>query len=125
MKTVLLDQTRIFLWSCALGGVLGLLWDLLRGARAAFRLKRRGTAVLDGFFCLLSTAVLLLFLLQRTDGALRTYITAGGLLGFLLWRLTASHPLAAAFTAFWRAVRRASCAAGRGMIWAFTPPRGN
>lgn len=123
--TVLLDQTREFLWACALGGALGLFWDLLRGARTAFRLKRRGTGALDGVFCVFGTAALLLFLLQGTDGVPRAYIAVGSGLGFLLWRLTLSHPAAAVFTALWRGVRRLCRAAKRGTIWAFSFPRGN
>lgn len=125
MGTILLDETRAFLVACVLGAALGLLWDLLRGARIAFRLKRHGVAVLDGLFCLVGMVELVVFLLQCTNGALRVYIAAGCALGFLFWRLTVSQRITRVFTAFWRAVSRTFRAAGRGTVRVFTPPRGN
>ena len=104
-----------FLGACALGGTLGLLWDLLRGARAAFRLKsprhrRAGRAVLPrrvrrGFWSSCSSAPT-----ARCGPISRP----GGALGFLLWRLTA----------FASDVRSVHCFLACGSAAFFAPPSG-
>jgi len=124
METPLSVQTAVFARACLFGGALGLFWDVLRGARRAFRLKKRGTAVLDGLFCLSAAAALLLFLLIGTDGALRSYLVLGIGLGFLLWRLTLSRGAARLSAALWGAAARGCRAAAAAAVWLFSFPRG-
>ena len=118
------SRTAAFLGCLLLGGGAGALWDLLEGARRAFRLRRGASAVLDGLYCLLVTAAVLLFLLLRTDGSLRFYLAVGGALGLLAWRGTLSRWAVPGAAWLWRALGRAAAAAVRGVLWLFSFPRG-
>lgn len=114
----------ILLRACCLGGGMGLLADAFRTIRLHFRLRRRGTALLDGLFWGLSLPVFLLFFLHFTDGRLRFYLPLGLLAGFLLYRRTISPAvlwlLEKALTALHRCVKKAAAV----LLWSFSFPRG-
>lgn len=73
-----------------LGSVIGVLYDI----SCCLCLRKRGLLrrLLDIGFCLLSTVLVLLYLLIHTQGELRGYLLLGGVLGFCAQR-TCLHPI--------------------------------
>ena len=121
-----LGQQGLFCLRFALLGVgLGIFYDLLRAVRIRFRLKRRGTGLLDLLFCLVLLAGFLLLQLRGTDGRLRGYLLLGLGGGFFLWRKTLSHPFLRLMLALLRLAGKGAAAVKRFLLWNFEFPRGN
>jgi len=78
----LTEQLVMFCRSILLGGVLGLLYDLLRALRMLG--GRVWGGVLDGAYCVLS-ASLLFFFVMAGDGELRLFFLAGAVGGAVLF----------------------------------------
>ncbi len=108
-----------------LGMLLGMFYDLLRACRVYFRLRRVGTSLLDGLFCLVSLTAVLLTVLRYTDGRLRGYLGLGLACGFFLWRCSLSR-------GWYRLLLRLLSLLGQALgrlcrltLWLFSFPRGN
>lgn len=80
------QQLHFCLTFALLGAGLALLYTLLEAVRRGLGLGRRGTAVLDGLFCMTALTGFLLAMLLYTDGRLRGYLPLGLALGFFLCR---------------------------------------
>ena len=115
-----------FCLSFALFGVaLGLFYDLLRAFRVHFRLKRMGTGLLDGLFCLAALVGFLLMMLRHTDGRLRGYLALGLAVGFSLYRKTLSRWVLRLLLWLLKGLGQALGAAKNFVLWLFSFPRGN
>lgn len=82
MSGMVSGQLMLFLRSIALGGALGLVYDLLRALR-----KLGGGvwgAMLDGLYCLLTACALFFFVLAG-EGELRIFVLLGALGGAVLF----------------------------------------
>ena len=103
-----------------LGSVIGVLYDL----SCCLCRRKRGLLrwLLDVSFCLVSTALTLLYLLIHTQGELRGYLLLGGILGFCAQR-TCLHPvLSAALLGLGRLLRQGGGVLRRGLRWIFSFP---
>ena len=116
----------MFCLSFALFGVaLGLFYDLLRAFRVQYRLKRLGTGLLDGLFCLAALVGFLLMMLRHTDGRLRGYLVIGLATGFFLYRKTISRWILRLILWLLKKLGQALDAAKNFVLWLFSFPRGN
>ena len=87
----LADQVRTFLGAAALGGCLGLVYDVFRALRRRLRLPLVG-ALLDLGFWLLVTVGLFCYATAAGGGEVRIYMAAALFLGALLYFLLLSPP---------------------------------
>ena len=124
LSTGLAQQGLFCLRFALLGLGLGIFYDLLRAIRIRFRLKRRGTGLLDLLFCLVLLAGFLLLQLRGTDGRLRGYLLLGLGSGFFLWRKTLSHPFLRLALTVLRWGEKAAAALWRFFLRNFEFPRG-
>ncbi len=92
------EETLLFLWSCLLGGALGLCFDFLRTIRLLLPHKVWMTALEDILFLFLWAASLAAFSVALAKGDLRIYYIVGNLLGFLLYRVTLGNPILRIFS---------------------------
>ena len=87
---IISEQLAMFLRSIALGGALGLVYDLLRTLR---RLGGRlWGGVLDALYCVLAVSSLFLFMMAGS-GELHLFVLMGTLGGAVLFFCLLSHPL--------------------------------
>ena len=84
-------QAASFLGALALGGVLGLIYDVFRISRLAFRLPAALIAAEDILFYLISGVVLFSYLMEASSGEVRGFILIGAFLGWLLYYFTAGR----------------------------------
>ena len=88
----LADQVRTFLGAAALGGGLGLVYDVLRVFRRRLRLPLLG-GLLDLGFWVLTTAGLFVYATAVGGGVVRIYMGAALALGAVLYFLLLSPPV--------------------------------
>lgn len=88
MEIYLADQTRSFLYSCGLGAMLGVFYDLFRILRIAFPTRRWAVFVQDVIYWAACALLSYLFLLTQSDGVVRVFLLVGELLGATLYRYT-------------------------------------
>ncbi len=125
MDTVISQQTLVFLQAAALGLCLGFVYDCLRVLRRTARLRRVGTAVCDGVFCVVCLLAVALFLLLFGHGQLRGYIPLGAVLGVALYLCGLSDWVRALLRPLFGLVGRAARGLGRAMVAALSFPRGH
>ncbi len=125
LPTGLGQQMAFCLTFALLGAVLGVVYDGLRALRVHFRLKKTGTALLDGLFCLLGLLAFLLTMLRATDGRLRGYLLLGLAAGFWLYRQTVSVWVLRLCLLLLAGLGQAMRAGKTALLWLFSFPRGN
>ena len=125
LRTDVSQQLLFCLRFGLLGLGLGVLYDVLRSVRMYFRLRRVGTGLLDGMFCMIGLAGFLLLMLRGTDGRLRLYLPLGMAAGFGLYRKTLSVWVLRLFLQVLRLVGQAVRAIRQALLWMFGFPRGN
>lgn len=81
----LAGQTYAFLMTILAGGVIGILFDVYRVLRSAFRPRQIATAVTDLLFWIVVTPTVFALLLAGNWGELRFYVAIGLALGLLLY----------------------------------------
>lgn len=84
----LADQTIVFLLSCAIGMLLGLLYDVFRISRVAVNTAAGVVLVEDVVYFLICAVVTFLFLLSANDGSVRFFLFLGEALGWILYYFT-------------------------------------
>lgn len=125
LPTGLPGQMTFCLYFALFGILLGLFYDLLRALRVHFRLKRLGTGLLDGLFCLAALVGFLLMMLRHTDGRLRGYLVIGLAAGFFLYRKTLSRWILHLLLWLLKWLGQALRTAADFIFWLFSFPRGN
>jgi len=125
LPTGLPGQMTFCMYFALFGVSLGLFYDLLRAFRVRFRLKRLGTGLLDGLFCLAARVGCLLMMLRHTDGRLRGYLVIGLAAGFLLYRKTISRWILRLLLWLLKWLGQALDATADFIFWLFSFPRGN
>lgn len=80
-------QVRIFLGSCVTGLILGLLYDIFKSFRYAFRSNRKYVFIQDILYFLISAFITFLFTLSVNHGDIRFYIIFGEIIGFGIYYL--------------------------------------
>ena len=88
MHITLTEQACAFLYSCAFGAALSILYDLFRLVRMLTGAGRVLTAALDLFYFFACGVFTFAFIMAVTGGEVRGYIYFGELLGWLLYHLT-------------------------------------
>ena len=87
-----LDQIITLLISAAVGGGLCLIYDIMRGLRQGGTLHSFWQVFFcDILFWCLSAVTVFLLMLVRTSGVFRSYLAAGLILGFSIFRLVFSR----------------------------------
>ncbi len=99
------DQTAYFLWSLALGVLLGVLYDVVRAARMALRAGRAHVAVSDVVFFVVCGVITSLFALPFNKGDVRAFILFGEAVGFLAYRLTLGNVMGKVYAFLTRKLR--------------------
>lgn len=84
------DQFATFLYSLALGGMLCLIYDILRAARKVGLDSTAAVFISDILFWIFSAFLVFIFLIARTNGEVRGYVLFSCLIGFVIFRLTLS-----------------------------------
>lgn len=79
------EQALEFLAACLLGAGIGVLYDVFRILRIAFKHGRIITIAEDLLFWILSAVITFFFLLLFSEGQVRVYILLGELLGFTVY----------------------------------------
>lgn len=82
------EQSAAFLYAIVLGVLIGILYGVLKLARAALDFSAPVTFVTDVLFMLLSAVMTFMFSLAYLQGAVRLYLLPAICLGFALYRLT-------------------------------------
>jgi len=90
-------QTKTFLYSVALGVLIGVWYDALRALRRQTRMPRALQAVCDIVFWLVSAVVFLIFFYMTNAGQIRMFVFIGAAAGCGLYMCTVSRPLLASF----------------------------
>ena len=85
------DEVKVFLLACIAGGGLGLVYDLLAGARLLFPSKRTATFLLDGVFFAVAGWVSFLLFQAVSYGRVRGFLLIGEWLGAVIFRLSAGR----------------------------------
>ena len=125
LPTGLQGQMVFCLSFAVFGAALGVFYDLLRAFRIRLRLKRLGTGLLDGLFCLVALLGFLLMLLRHTDGRLRGYLVIGLAAVFFLYRKTLSRWILHLLLWLLKWLGQALRTAADYIFWLFSFPRGN
>jgi spore cortex biosynthesis protein YabQ len=81
-------QTVAFLYACALGAALGLLYDVFRITRIAFPTGKVGVFLEDLLFFFLCAAATFFYLMGAVQGQVRFFLLLGELLGAVLYYFT-------------------------------------
>ncbi len=81
-------QAAYFLWSLALGLVLGAAYDLMRAVRMLFKARQIAVTFSDILFFALCGFVTSLFALPFNKGGVRVFVIVGEAAAFLVYRLT-------------------------------------
>lgn len=87
------EELLLFLWSCLLGGALGILFDGFRALRLIVPHKGWATALEDMVFLLIWAGSIVCFTSVLAKGDLRIYYILGSMLGFALYHCTLGNPV--------------------------------
>lgn len=99
-------QAGAFLAAVALGAALCLLYDLFRLDRLIFRRSTAAVVFADVLFWIIAAFAVFCLLLMTTNGQIRGFVLLAVLLGFVIWRLTASRLIDLLRRPLTRAIRR-------------------
>ncbi len=88
MNEIFKTQFAIFIFSCILGVVLGIIYDCFRIARMIINPRNIFIFFQDIVYFLLSALITFLFVLMFNDGESRFYILAGEGIGWIVYHLT-------------------------------------
>ena len=83
-----LTQIYTFLLSIALGGAVGVVYDVFRAFRRAIPFRKISVFFQDVIFWLIACIVFFCFLLVRCEGQIRFFALFGMFSGFTLWIMT-------------------------------------
>lgn len=91
METLSTYQNPTFLYSCILGIILGIYYDIFKIFRIATPFTQKQLFFCDLFFMSTSAISTFIFLLALNSGRIRVHLLAGELIGFIVYRLTLSR----------------------------------
>lgn len=79
------EQTRLFLLSCGMGFLLGVVYEFFRLLRIMFSVRKRFVFIFDIAYCLLATFLGFVFILTANRGNVRWYIIFGIAAGWIIY----------------------------------------
>lgn len=88
MEVAVARQTLVFFQSCVLGMAFGLLYDIFRITRVAFKLTKLIISLEDIFYFIICSAFTFFFIMSTVDGKLRIFIIIGEIIGAVLYYFT-------------------------------------
>lgn len=88
LQQSLSGQFFVFLYSLALGLVLGIIYDILRIIRMVINLKNIAIFMQDFLYFILSAVLTFIFVLGLNSGNSRFYILAGEGIGWIVYHIT-------------------------------------
>lgn len=88
MGITIAGQTTMFLYALLLGGVIGVVYDIFRVSRVAFRLSWLLVLLQDLLFFFLSALLLWRYFLLQSSGEVRIFAVLGVLLGWVIYFFT-------------------------------------
>ena len=101
------EQTKLFLFSCAMGAALGIVFDFLRSIRIIFKHKKSAIFVEDFLFTIFFAMTVFIFSTQAVGGAIRFFVLFGSLLGFIVYLLTVGVVVVSVISVVFNFVMRA------------------
>lgn len=105
MGISLANQTSVFLFSCALGFGLGLLYDVFRITRAAINPGRIFIFFQDAIYWILCAIITFLFMLTVNSGEIRGFVLVGELAGGILYYCTLGYLIMKSTKAIIKAIK--------------------
>lgn len=91
------DQIITFLWGIVLGFSLCVVYDFIRAALSVKRFGKFIVFIADIFFWVITSFIVFVFLLARTNGELRGYTFVSICMGFFIFKFTASKFISVIF----------------------------
>ena len=88
MSEIFKTQFAIFMFSCILGIILGIIYDCFRIVRMMINPRNIFIFFQDIVYFLLSALITFLFVLMFNDGESRFYILAGEGIGWIVYHIT-------------------------------------
>ncbi len=85
------EELFIFVCACLLGVFFGAVYDLFRVVRAVFPHKKWVVFAEDFLFMIFCAFCFFIFSMELVRGAIRGFVLAGNLIGFLLFHFTAGN----------------------------------
>lgn len=107
MDFYIANQTLVFLYACAMGACLSVIYDIFRLVRITFTIGKIAVIIEDILFFLIVSACTFIFIICFTEGMIRFYVVAGELLGFILCHLTLGALIVTLLGGLIRLVKRA------------------
>ena len=88
MEISLTGQSVVFLFSCVVGGLLGVFYDVFRIIRIAFNSKWLSVFFQDLIFCVFSAFSIILLVFYTNSGTVRWFSLFGCFICFVLYHMT-------------------------------------
>lgn len=88
MKEIISAQTMVFGYAVLFGMILGMVYDVFRITRIAFKHSTVVIAVQDIFYLLVCAVVTFFYMLTVTQGQIRIFIFIGELIGWVFYYFT-------------------------------------
>ena len=85
------EQTQLFMYSCILGAVLSIFFDIFRVIRAVLPHNVILTAIEDFVFMTACGLAMMVFSIVYARGDFRIFYIVGAAVGFTLWHITAGN----------------------------------
>ena len=82
------DRGAAFLASLAVGGLIGLIYDVFRVIRVIYTGGRIKLFMEDVVFCVMASLVFTVFMFNATMGVIRMFAAIGALFGFFAYRFS-------------------------------------
>lgn len=82
------DRGAAFLASLAVGGIIGVIYDVFRLIRVVYTGGRIKLFFEDVLFCIMSALVFTVFIFNATMGVVRMFAAVGALVGFFAYRFS-------------------------------------
>lgn len=114
------EQSRVFLYSCGLGFLLGFLFDVFSFIGFFLPEKKGVTIARDFIYMVLCTFLMFIFGLVVHNGSFKLYVYAGAVLGWFVWFFSVgmftrrisfkiSEDICTAFSKFKRGILNFAC----------------
>jgi len=82
------QQSVVFLFSCVVGGILGVFYDVFRIIRIAFNSKWLSIFFQDLIFCVFSAFSIILLIFYTNSGTVRWFSLLGCFMSFVIYHMT-------------------------------------
>lgn len=102
MEISITQQAALFLYSCAVGALCSVIYDILRAFRLIWMPGRILSFVTDLTYFLICGVITFLFLLAANNGMIRGFVFLGEILGWIIYHFTIGNFI---MRILWRVIR--------------------